>query len=164
MSDPSAQGVPRIQTSATQSRAHTLFGIGSGNAMEWFDWGVYTTFTPFFASQFFHSGDAVSDVLSTLVVFAVGFLIMTMCHAVDYIYFMTGLKAARIYAEYGTLGSPAEVEDIISASFQLDNGAVGNLCGSSIMRGFPQAEERIWPYHPDSISRAFRACSSSVAE
>src|SRR4051812_22922302 len=42
--------------------------------MEWFDWGVYTTFTPFFASQFFHSGDAVSDVLSTLVVFAVGFL------------------------------------------------------------------------------------------
>ena len=57
-----------------QSRAHTLFGIGSGNAMEWFDWGVYTTFTPFFASQFFHSGDSVSDVLSTLVVFAAGFL------------------------------------------------------------------------------------------
>ncbi|MDT7553141.1 MAG: transporter, family, alpha-ketoglutarate permease [Pseudonocardiales bacterium] len=57
-----------------QSRAHTLFGIGSGNAMEWFDWGVYTTFTPFFASQFFHSGDAVSDVLNTLVVFAAGFL------------------------------------------------------------------------------------------
>jgi MHS family alpha-ketoglutarate permease-like MFS transporter len=42
--------------------------------MEWFDWGVYTTFTPFFASQFFHSGNAVSDVLETLVVFAVGFL------------------------------------------------------------------------------------------
>jgi len=42
--------------------------------MEWFDWGVYTTFTPFFASQFFHSGNAVSDVLNTLVVFAVGFL------------------------------------------------------------------------------------------
>jgi MFS transporter, MHS family, alpha-ketoglutarate permease len=74
VSDPSAQGIPHIQTSATQSRARTLFGIGSGNAMEWFDWGVYTTFTPFFASQFFHSGDPVSDVLSTLVVFAVGFL------------------------------------------------------------------------------------------
>ncbi|MCO1659940.1 MFS transporter [Pseudonocardia sp. S2-4] len=42
--------------------------------MEWFDWGVYTTFTPFFASQFFHTGDTVSDVLSTLVVFAVGFI------------------------------------------------------------------------------------------
>jgi MFS transporter, MHS family, alpha-ketoglutarate permease len=70
----SESGAPQLQTSATQSRAHTLFGIGSGNAMEWFDWGVYTTFTPFFASQFFHSGDAVSDVLNTLVVFAVGFL------------------------------------------------------------------------------------------
>jgi predicted dehydrogenase len=73
-----------------------------------------------------------------------GFLIMTMCHAVDYIYYVTGLKAARVYGEYGTLGSPAQVEDIISLSFQMQNGAVGNLCGSSIMRGFPQAEERIW--------------------
>ncbi len=63
-----------IATAATQSRAHTLVGIGSGNAMEWFDWGVYTTFTPFFASQFFHSGNPVSDVLETLVVFAVGFV------------------------------------------------------------------------------------------
>ncbi|MGW1678282.1 MFS transporter [Saccharopolyspora sp. NPDC002376] len=63
-----------IRTSADQSKARTLFGIGSGNAMEWFDWGVYTTFTPFFASQFFHGDDPVSDVLKTLVVFAVGFV------------------------------------------------------------------------------------------
>jgi predicted dehydrogenase len=73
-----------------------------------------------------------------------GFLIMSMCHALDYVYYMTGLKAARVHAEYGTLGSPAQVEDIISISFRMQNGAVGNLCGSSIMRGFPQAEERIW--------------------
>jgi predicted dehydrogenase len=73
-----------------------------------------------------------------------GFLIMSMCHALDYVYYVTGLKAARVHAEYGTLGSPAEVEDIISISFRMQNGAVGNLCGSSIMRGFPQAEERIW--------------------
>lgn len=67
-------GDPQQATTAGQSKARTLFGIGSGNAMEWFDWGVYTTFTPFFASQFFHSGDPISDVLKTLVVFAVGFL------------------------------------------------------------------------------------------
>lgn len=42
--------------------------------MEWFDWGIYTIFAPFFASQFFHSGDQVSDVLSVLAVFAVGFI------------------------------------------------------------------------------------------
>ena len=51
-----------------QSRAHTLFGIGSGNAMEWFDWGVYTTFTPFFASQFFHNmGSQYAGLLLALV-------------------------------------------------------------------------------------------------
>ncbi|WP_404829330.1 MFS transporter [Epidermidibacterium keratini] len=42
--------------------------------MEWFDWNIYATFAPFFASQFFNSKDPVSDVLSTLAVFAVGFL------------------------------------------------------------------------------------------
>lgn len=72
-----------------------------------------------------------------------GFLIMTVCHAIDYIYYLTGLKASRIYSEYATLGSPAEVEDIISVSFKMNNGAVGSVYGSSITRGFPQAEERI---------------------
>lgn len=76
-----------------------------------------------------------------------GFLIMTMCHAVDYIYYLTGLKASRVYSEYATLGSPAEVEDIISISFRLNNGAIGNLNGSSIMRGFPVQEERISGTH-----------------
>lgn len=73
-----------------------------------------------------------------------GFLIMTVCHAVDYIYYITGLRATRTYAEYATLGSPAEVEDIISVSFRLNNGAVGSLTASSIMRGFTQNEERVW--------------------
>ncbi len=80
-----------------------------------------------------------------------GFLIMTMCHAVDYISFITSLKTERVYAEYGTLGSPAEVEDIISVSFHLENGAVGNLCGSSIMRGFAHAEERVWGTHGSMV-------------
>lgn len=57
-----------------QSTARTLFGVGSGNAMEWFDWALYTTFSPFFAAQFFHSADPVSNVMSTLAVYAVGFL------------------------------------------------------------------------------------------
>ena len=76
-----------------------------------------------------------------------GFLIMTLCHAVDYMYFITGLKATRIYSEYATLGSPAEVEDIISCSFKMSNGAVGSIASSSIMRGFPQQEERLSGTH-----------------
>jgi predicted dehydrogenase len=73
-----------------------------------------------------------------------GYLIMNVCHIIDYIYFLTGLKAARIYSEYATLGSPAEVEDIISISSRLDNGAVASISASSIMRGTEQSEERIW--------------------
>jgi predicted dehydrogenase len=69
---------------------------------------------------------------------------MNVCHIIDYIYFLTGLKAARIYSEYATLGSPAEVEDIISISSRLDNGAVASISASSIMRGTEQSEERIW--------------------
>lgn len=73
-----------------------------------------------------------------------GYLIMNVCHIIDYIYFLTGLKASRIYSEYGTLGSPAEVEDIISIAYRLDNGAVGAISASSIMRGAEQSEERVW--------------------
>ncbi|MBP1325626.1 MHS family alpha-ketoglutarate permease-like MFS transporter [Leucobacter exalbidus] len=51
-----------------------LVGTGFGNALEWFDWAIYATFAPFFASSFFNSDNPVSAFLSTLVVFAVGFV------------------------------------------------------------------------------------------
>jgi MHS family alpha-ketoglutarate permease-like MFS transporter len=52
----------------------TLFGICVGHALEWYDWGIYTIFVPFFAGQFFPGGAAGSAVLSGLAVFAVGFV------------------------------------------------------------------------------------------
>lgn len=52
----------------------TLLGTGVGNALEWYDLGVYSTFVPFIATKFFAADDRVSAVLSTLAVFAVGFL------------------------------------------------------------------------------------------
>ncbi|SFP16808.1 MFS transporter [Amycolatopsis rubida] len=60
-------------TSVAPDRRRTLFGLGAGNAMEWFDWNVYATFASFFAAQFFNADSAVSALLSTLAVFAVGF-------------------------------------------------------------------------------------------
>lgn len=56
-----------------QSRAKTVLGTGVGNALEWFDWGIFAIFSPFFATQFFNPADPVSAFLSTLIVFAVGF-------------------------------------------------------------------------------------------
>ncbi len=73
-----------------------------------------------------------------------GVLIMNVCHVIDYVSFITGLKGTRVYSEYATLGSPAEVEDIISVTARLSNGGIGSISASSIMRGADQAEERIW--------------------
>ncbi len=58
---------------AGQSHAKTVLGTGIGNALEWYDWGVYAVFTPFFAGHFFDSADPTSAVLATFAVFAVGF-------------------------------------------------------------------------------------------
>lgn len=64
---------PTAGPTPAQTRRKTLFGTGIGNALEWFDWGVFAIFAPFFATQFFNPADPVSAFLSTLVVFAVGF-------------------------------------------------------------------------------------------
>lgn len=45
-----------------------------GNLIEWYDWFVYATFSVYFASVFFPDGDQTAQLLSTAVVFAVGFL------------------------------------------------------------------------------------------
>lgn len=45
-----------------------------GNTVEWVDWAVYATFAPVFASQFFAKGNDTAALLSTLAVFAVGFV------------------------------------------------------------------------------------------
>ena len=73
-----------------------------------------------------------------------GFLIMTVCHNVDYLYYITGLKGTRVYSEWATLASPGNVEDIISISSRWGDRAIGSLSASSIMRGADCSEERIW--------------------
>jgi predicted dehydrogenase len=82
-----------------------------------------------------------------------GYLIMNVCHVIDYVYFLTGLKAERVYSEYATLGSSVEVEDILSVSFRMGNGAIGSIAASSIMRGTLQSEERIWGTHGSLVIR-----------
>lgn len=45
-----------------------------GNLLEWFDWTIYSTFAVYLAGSFFEKSAALSALLSTLAVFAVGFL------------------------------------------------------------------------------------------
>ena len=69
-----------MTTTISQQRADrastrkTVVGTGIGNAVEWYDWAIYATFTPFIASQLFSKSDPASAVLSTLAIFAVGFV------------------------------------------------------------------------------------------
>lgn len=51
-----------------------LIAVNFGNVLEWYDWTIYSSFAPYFASQFFNPEDETSAFLSTLAVFAVGFI------------------------------------------------------------------------------------------
>jgi MFS transporter, MHS family, alpha-ketoglutarate permease len=58
----------------TPVQRRAIWAGSIGNAVEWVDWAVYTTFSSVFGSQFFPAHDPAAALLSTLLVFAVGFL------------------------------------------------------------------------------------------
>ena len=66
---PQHQGVPTIA-----SRKKSLLASSVGNVLEWYEWSAYAVFAPFIAAAMFSQADPVSALLSTLAVFAVGFL------------------------------------------------------------------------------------------
>ncbi|WP_426139381.1 MFS transporter [Pseudomonas sp. DWP3-1-2] len=61
-------------TTSHQGRLKSLRAAGIGNALEWFDWTLYATFSVYLASNMFDKTDARSAMLATLAVFAVGFV------------------------------------------------------------------------------------------
>jgi MHS family alpha-ketoglutarate permease-like MFS transporter len=61
-------------TRLTPTQRRALVAGSIGNAVEWVDWAVYSAFAPIFAGQFFPSADPTAALLSTLAVFAVGFI------------------------------------------------------------------------------------------
>ncbi|SEF38495.1 MFS transporter, MHS family, alpha-ketoglutarate permease [Amycolatopsis pretoriensis] len=63
-----------MTTKTPAGTGRTMLGICLGHALEWYDWGIYTIFVPFFAGQFFPGGATGSAVLSGLAVFAAGFV------------------------------------------------------------------------------------------
>ncbi|MDK1361375.1 MFS transporter [Arthrobacter sp. zg-Y1219] len=59
---------------AGRSKKHSLAASTVGNILEWYEWSAYAVFAPFIAAAMFNPDDPVSALLSTLAVFAVGFL------------------------------------------------------------------------------------------
>ncbi|WP_372671143.1 MFS transporter [Amycolatopsis kentuckyensis] len=64
---------PAAATGRGNRRALVAGSIG--NAVEFIDWAVYTTFSSVFAHHFFPPGNDSAALLSTLAVFAVGFVV-----------------------------------------------------------------------------------------
>ncbi|ANI41895.1 MFS transporter [Mycolicibacterium vaccae] len=56
------------------SRKKSLVASSVGNVLEWYEWSAYAVFAPFIAAAMFSQDNPVSALLSTLAVFAVGFL------------------------------------------------------------------------------------------
>ncbi|MVU77978.1 MFS transporter [Nocardia sp. ET3-3] len=72
--------MPESPSAARGSQEHprawrTLLSTGGGNALEWYDWAIFGTFSPFFAHAFFPARTGTLALLSALIVFAVGFVV-----------------------------------------------------------------------------------------
>jgi MHS family alpha-ketoglutarate permease-like MFS transporter len=65
-------GPTRVAAKATSGGS--LRATIIGNALEWFDWTIYATFSPYIARALFAPTDSVSALLQTLAIFAVGFI------------------------------------------------------------------------------------------
>lgn len=57
-----------------KQRRRSLFAAAIGNALEWYDWTIYGTLSAYLAVNFFSAGDPTSALLSTLAIFAGGFI------------------------------------------------------------------------------------------
>jgi len=68
-----------------------------------------------------------------------GILIMNCVHDIDYMRYITGLEAKRIYSEYGTFLTHVEVEDFINVVIRYTNGAIGTIEGSSCIEESPSS-------------------------
>lgn len=64
---------PPVARAASVKR-RSMMASTVGNVLEWYEWSAYAVFAPFIAKAMFNTDDPVSALLSTLAVFAVGFL------------------------------------------------------------------------------------------
>ncbi|AGN19945.1 hypothetical protein J433_15087 [Corynebacterium glutamicum MT] len=76
MTTSTADITPALSSSpaSNATRRQSLLATGVGNVLEWFDWAVYGVFSTYIAMAMFNQDNPVSALLSTLAVFAVGFV------------------------------------------------------------------------------------------
>ena len=65
--------IPQDSTSEHRLPVRTLLAASVGNAIEWYDWTIYATFSIFFATQIFPKENAALALISTLATYALAF-------------------------------------------------------------------------------------------
>jgi MHS family proline/betaine transporter-like MFS transporter len=76
VADPAPTGGRIAADSASISALRPIaIAVGIGNFMEWFDWGLYGFFAVIIGKQFFPNDTPATQLLSTLAIFAVGFVL-----------------------------------------------------------------------------------------
>jgi MHS family alpha-ketoglutarate permease-like MFS transporter len=69
------RSTPPLTTDATRHRlpVRTLVAASIGNAIEWYDWTIYATFSIYFATQIFPAENEALALISTLATYALAF-------------------------------------------------------------------------------------------
>jgi UDP-N-acetyl-2-amino-2-deoxyglucuronate dehydrogenase len=96
---------------------------------------VYTARKPDRYWQGGYTGRAPSDWRTKLLQAGGGVLIMNCIHELDAMRWVTGLEAERVFAEYGTFATPAEVEDAIAVVIRYEGGVIGTVEAGSHVPG-----------------------------
>ncbi|PRY00995.1 MFS transporter [Allonocardiopsis opalescens] len=73
MTDLPAEPRPAPSAPARPIPVRTLVAASIGNAIEWYDWTIYATFSIYFATQVFPEDDAALALISTLATYALAF-------------------------------------------------------------------------------------------
>jgi len=76
-----------------------------------------------------------------------GVLLMNLCHDVELIRHLTGVRVDEVMAFTSNTGGLGEVEDSVSVSASYEGGALGSFVASSAARGLEVEAMRIWGTH-----------------
>jgi MFS family permease len=70
-----AAGPPIDEKREKREERRVIFASSLGTVFEWYDFYIYATLAPFFASLFFPSGNATAALLASFATYAAGFLV-----------------------------------------------------------------------------------------
>src|SRR6266403_5565543 len=68
-------GPAHVQLSSKSEERRVIFASSLGTVFEWYDFYLYATLAPFFATLFFPKGNDTAALLSAFAIYAAGFLV-----------------------------------------------------------------------------------------